>query len=217
MPLRVLDASGRELQTAEEVRLPGWTEERYFEEAPEEGFYEFKDGELIVATPVSIEHQMIACFLDRLLGTFARHHRMGEVFQGPGVLRLREDLEREPDLFFVSERRRGQIREQWVDAPVEFVVEVTSPGSEARDLVEKREEYEAAGVEEYWVVDPKARRVVVHRRGERRFKTEDFTRGRVESEAVPGFWIEADWLWRRPLPSEVECLRALMGLDGPSS
>ena len=35
--------------------------------------------------------------------------------------------------------------------------------------------------------------------------------GRLESTAVPGFRIEADWLWQRPLPSEFECLRKTTG------
>lgn len=35
----------------------------------------------------------------------------------------------------------------------ELVIEVVSPGSETRDYNEKREEYCAFGVREYWIID----------------------------------------------------------------
>ena len=34
--------------------------------------------------------------------------------------------------------------------------------------------------------------------------------GRLASTVVPGFWIEADWLWRPKLPSTLACLRAIL-------
>ena len=39
----------------------------------------------------------------------------------------------------------------------ELVVEILSPGSEARDLVEKQRDYQAAGIPHYWVFDPQQR------------------------------------------------------------
>jgi Uma2 family endonuclease len=132
--------NGRELHSAHEVRIPGWTEPRFFEEAPEQGFFEFKDGELIMHSPVGIPHQRIVGFLGSLLRNHVESKDLGEVFTGPAVLRLRENLDREPDLFFLSRARRGQVTEQHVRAPVDLIVEVTSPGSESRDLEEKREE-----------------------------------------------------------------------------
>ncbi|PYV31236.1 MAG: hypothetical protein DMG09_26180 [Acidobacteria bacterium] len=35
--------------------------------------------------------------------------------------------------------------------------------------------------------------------------------GRVESTVVPGFWIEAAWLWQEELPSTMSCLREILG------
>jgi len=37
--------------------------------------------------------------------------------------------------------------------PPDFIVEVTSTGSKGKDMIDKKELYEAAGVKEYWVVD----------------------------------------------------------------
>jgi Uma2 family endonuclease len=50
-----------------------------------------------------------------------------------------------------------------VGAP-DWVIEILSPATAARDRVQKREIYERHGVTEYWVVDPEAKTVTVYRR-----------------------------------------------------
>jgi Uma2 family endonuclease len=53
------------------------------------------------------------------------------------------------------------IWEVWVPT---IVVEVVSEGGEARDYVQKAEEYLMAGVQEYWILDPADRALHVHER-----------------------------------------------------
>jgi Uma2 family endonuclease len=125
--------------------------------------------------------------------------RFGEVFAGPGVLRLRANLNREPDIFFVSTARLSQIGEQYAEAPIELVIEVASTGTEARDLEEKRTEYEAAGIEEYRVVDGTAQRIVVHSREKETYHVTTLSGGRLESSVVPGFWIQSGCFLRLSL------------------
>lgn len=50
------------------------------------------------------------------------------------------------------------IPERLAEAP-DLVVEIISPGTEAYDLITKKDEYERRGVKEYWVIDPKDARV----------------------------------------------------------
>ena len=40
-----------------------------------------------------------------------------------------------------------------INGSPDFVIEVISPSSKGRDLIDKKELYEAAQVKEYWVVD----------------------------------------------------------------
>ncbi len=211
MRLRLVYENGADVTEPYEVRLPGWTEDRYLAEAPEQGFYEFKDGALIVHSPVSIEHQDIVGFLTFLLRGVVSQRSLGKVFNGPGVLRLRENLLREPDLFFVATERLGIIEKDYVDGPADFVIEVISESGRLRDLEEKAREYEAADVPEYWVVDPAGSEVVVHRLENGAFQIEVVRGGRLASSRIPGFWIEVEWLWQRPLPGELECLHRLVG------
>ncbi|MFH1834197.1 MAG: Uma2 family endonuclease [bacterium] len=210
MTLLLVDEKMRPVEGPYEVRLLGWTEERYFAEAPESRFCEFKDGEVIMHSPVASDHQRIVMFLSSLQG-YATEKRLGEVLCGPAVLRLRPGLNREPDIVFVDRASEARIHEQYVEGPVPFVVEVLSPEGRRRDLEEKRAEYEEYGVAEYWVVDPFERQVVVHRRGERGFEVERCASGRLECRVVPGFWLDVEWLWRRPMPSSLGCLKEILG------
>jgi Uma2 family endonuclease len=206
-----LTENGTELQTAHEVRIPGWTERRFFAEAPEQGLFEFKDGELVMHSPVGIAHQRIVGFFTTLLRNYVNLKQSGEVFAGPAVLRLREELDREPDIFFVSRKRAPQVKSQYVETPVDFVAEVTSAGSEARDFDEKRVEYESSGIPEYWIVDPKKRSVSVHLLREGAYRVKTSSKGRLESSQISGFYLQVDWLWAAPPPPEVRCLQEILG------
>ncbi len=48
LPWKVLTDRGEEMQEAYLLRTGGWTEERYFREAPENRIVEFEDGEIIM-------------------------------------------------------------------------------------------------------------------------------------------------------------------------
>jgi Uma2 family endonuclease len=45
----------------------------------------------------------------------------------------------------------------------DFIVEVLSPSTKKKDLTIKLNKYTEAGVKEYWLVDPDAKRVMVYR------------------------------------------------------
>jgi Uma2 family endonuclease len=57
----------------------------------------------------------------------------------------------EPDVLVI---RADNQEEKAVTEPLTLAVEVLSPSSRKRDLVQKHAKYEQAGVASYWVVDP---------------------------------------------------------------
>ncbi len=115
---------------------------------------------------------------------------------------------REPDVLYVAEAHRDRLLDLYLDGPADLAVEVVSPTSGPRDRGEKFYEYEAGGVAEYWLVDPVREELEVYRLEEGRYRTvQPEERNVYRSEVMPGFWLEASWLWQEPLPKVLEVLR----------
>jgi Uma2 family endonuclease len=71
-----------------------------------------------------------------------------------------------------------------------IVVEVVSPRGRKRDFIAKREEYLRMGVSEYWVLDPRERRMHAFvRRGDTRAETVVSARGLYRTIFLPGLEV----------------------------
>ncbi len=129
--------------------------------------YEVVDGVVVEEPPLGASEVWMASFLAQSMGYFATSNRLGRVVvEMLYVLVAEPRLRRRPDLAFVS-------RERWpLNRPVpseaawnvvpDLAVEITSPTDLIDDLMDKIEEYFAAGVRLVWVVYPKHRRVYVY-------------------------------------------------------
>src|SRR5262249_46451376 len=101
------------------------------------------------------------------------------------------ESERHPDLA-IFKRAPSQTKKLWIDWIPEIVIEVVSRGSEDRDYVEKREEYLARGIQEYWIVDGRRRRMLVLTRSRGRW-TETFVEGGAyATKLLPGFSLDLE-------------------------
>lgn len=138
-----------------------WSEDDYLKlTAHTRRLLEFRDGHIEVVPMPTDEHQRIVLFLYRTVYAFLATRTDGIVLVAPLRLRLRTGRYREPDLLVLlsaKDKRRGN--QFWTGA--DLVLEVVSPDDPQRDLVEKRQEYAAAGIPEYWIVDPAAERISV--------------------------------------------------------
>jgi Uma2 family endonuclease len=126
--------------------------------------HEIIDGELVVTpSPIPI-HQVISSNLEYALARFVRETSAGIVLHAPVDIRLTPDNVLIPDIIFIAHERRHVIGPKTIDAPPDLVVEILSPGTRQRDLTVKRDLYARFGVQEYWIVDPARRTVVVFER-----------------------------------------------------
>jgi Uma2 family endonuclease len=117
---------------------------------PDDGLrYELVDGTLLVSSAPSKMHQRVIGNLYVLLREACPPDL--EVFLAPTDYQPTSTRSLQPDLLVVSRDDPGN---KAVTTPLALAVEVLSPSSRSVDLVLKRELYEQAGVDCYWVVDP---------------------------------------------------------------
>lgn len=123
---------------------------------------EFTDGRVEVLEMPTASHQRILIYLFDALRQFVKERQLGEVLFAALRLRVGETKFREPDILFARrENRRFMEDRYWLGA--DLVMEIVSPGltSRERDFVTKREDYAAAGIPEYWIVDAQEARITV--------------------------------------------------------
>jgi Uma2 family endonuclease len=187
------------------------TFEEYLVSGDEPMMSEWVEGEVIFMSPASAKHQRLGSLLFQMLGLYVETHKLGEVFYAPFVMKIESAKSgREPDLLFVRRERAHLIEKTYLNGPADLVVEIVSPESVERDRKEKFMEYEAAGIKEYWLIDPDRESAEFYELGaDGRYRaalTEP--EGIFHSKVVEGFFIRTAWLWQTPPPT-LDALREL--------
>lgn len=162
--------------------------------------YEIVDGELYVSKQPEWHHQYACGEIAGELRTWSRASGLGVVLQAPGVIFASDDNVA-PDLVWFRRERLPTIFDEGghLQAAPELIVEVLSPGAEneRRDRELKLKLYSRQGVQEYWIVDWRLRRIQVFRRHEAAlelvatYQDED----RLTSPLLPGFGLSVGELW----------------------
>ena len=166
---------------------------------------EWVDGEVILMAPGNEDHETIDEWLGRLLGEFVERRDLGKFLRNMFVRFAKKRSRRVPDLMFISEARRHRIKPTYVDGAPDLIVEIISPDSRNRDRRDKYVEYQAAGVREYWIIDPVLRRVDAYALRGRKYDAIVPRGDRFTSTVLSGFYLRTDWLFgpRRPKVSQV--------------
>src|SRR5262249_35159892 len=117
----------------------------------------------------------------------------------------------EPDILFVRKSRLHLVRRGHVAGPADLAMEIVSPDSVQRDYLTKRQQYEQAGIKEYWIIDEMTKKVLLLRLGPdgkyREIRAKD---GVLHSREIRGFWLRPEWLWQQPRPKRLQILNKLL-------
>jgi Uma2 family endonuclease len=189
------------------------TEDEFEKWADEDTRAEWVDGEVILMSPSNLLHSRLSIWFVRLLGEFLDRRPVGEILGPEFTIRLAAQRRRRvPDILFLASERADLLRPTYLEGAPDLAIEIVSPDSQSRDRREKYSEYEAAGVREYWIVDPLSRTVEAYVLGaDRRFALIAQVEDKVASGVLPGFWLDPEWLWRSPLTPIASTL-ATMGV-----
>lgn len=156
---------------------------------------ELTDGFVEVLEMPTPAHQRIVSYFYDELRQAIRPSNLGEALFAPMPVKLRSSRFREPDvMFMLTEHSSRKGEKYWDGADLAMEVVSDDPESRDRDLVQKRADYADAGVTEYWIIDPREKKILVLslHRGEYTLRGEFGAGQKAVSALLPGFEVSVD-------------------------
>ena len=130
-------------------------------------YWELIDGIAYQMAPPKRKHQDISGVLHYIFYDYLKD-KTCKVYHAPFGVRL--PLENEPDeyvkdavlpdIVIVCDEKK--LDDAGCRGAPDFIVEILSPSTSKRDMEDKRDLYERAGVKEYWIIDPYHNNVQVY-------------------------------------------------------
>ncbi|MEM6474460.1 MAG: Uma2 family endonuclease [Planctomycetota bacterium] len=172
-----------------------WTESDYFSIESKRPV-ELSNGVLEVLPMPTWMHQLVVEFLfDQLRDAVKKGGLDGKVMIAPLPVKLFPGTVREPDILYLRSKNVPSHVERY-PSKLDLAIEIVSEGKEAqrRDYVTKRRDYEKAGVQEYWVVDPVIEQITVFLlRGGKLEEVQRPSEATKRSELIPHFTLNASF------------------------
>lgn len=164
--------------SADEYLALGETQERY----------ELINGVVVMSPSPTPRHQKAVTRLLLQLIQWQDRHAGAEVFPDTNI-KLGSGKVYCPDVVVYGPGRLTTMPERLV-LPPDVVVEVVSPGSKPLDLITKRDDYDAFGVGEYWVLDPTDVSARVWRRSGPRMLEVGVEPDAIQCASIPGLRVD---------------------------
>lgn len=123
---------------------------------------ELVDGNLVEEEVASWAHELVVSWLIRILGVWVIP-RGGFVLGSETKLVVTPQRGRKPDVLvcFGGGARKGRSSASSIPADIVIEVITATPRDQHRDRIDKKLDYAALGVGQYWLVDPEARTLEV--------------------------------------------------------
>lgn len=180
------------------------TPEDYEQITDEDLKCEYFDGELIVHSPASLNHEDLSLFVGSLLREAVKKRGNGRVFGSNAVMQLGQ-RRFSPDVSVLLDAHADRVSQGRVIGPMDLVVEVLSKSTRDYDYRTKLPAYREGQVGEIWLIDDERRQFDVHALQGENYVTRTLATGAWTCVAIPGLTVQVDWFWREPLPSVAEC------------
>lgn len=136
---------------------------RDIEALPEGERAELIDGKMyMMATPTLTHQELLGWLYFKIRLYIMEKGGPCRVILSPFAVYIKDDEHNyvEPDVTVICDLNK--LDEKGCHGAPDWVIEIVSPSSKTMDYIRKCTLYEAAGVREYWIVDPKERMVMVY-------------------------------------------------------
>ncbi len=176
-----------------------WNQELYLALANNRNsFVELSDGKVVIHDMPTPAHQHVAGSLYVALREYEKRGEHGRAYAAPMPVRLWPGKFREPDVMYYRAEHLDRVGEQY-GGPPDLVAEVLSPSTRGLDTGTKAEEYAAAGITEYWLLDLEAKTVTVYvlENGEYSFAALYRSGETVCSETLDALTVQVDDLLQK--------------------
>jgi Uma2 family endonuclease len=173
---------------------------------------ELVDGMMVQRVAARDIHEDLQGWLLLIMRGYVSAKGLGIVRGSRTAVKITEHRGRLPDIVFVRKENAHIVQEDGIFGTPDLVVEIWSPGDRLSDMLAKEADYKSIGVLEIWFVDQQRRQVRVLRKGKEGYEEKVMKRGVLRSEVVEGFWVKVEWLFKKPLPNELETLQRLLGV-----
>jgi Uma2 family endonuclease len=170
---------------------------------------ELIEGKIFQMNTPNPYHQELAGEIFTLLKNFLRKNPC-KVYIAPFDVRItRKSTEDkdittvlQPDICVICDLSKVD-RRGCIGAP-DLVIEILSPGNNAKELKNKYEAYEEAGVKEYWVVSPQNQTFLVYTLLDNKFQLSPVKvpGDTISSSALPGFTLNLTELFKDMDPEQ---------------
>jgi Uma2 family endonuclease len=201
----VLSSSGAVVMTQVKPRFATFADYLSYSD-DREGRFQLIDGELLELPPESERNDWIALILrDWLIQVISRRLvRLGKCEIQVPILQSGDAQNRFPDLVVLREEHLQLTHKRLTLTlempPPRLVIEVVSPGktNRDRDYVNKRAQYAAIGIEEYWMVDPNAQTILVLTLEDQAYRELEHVHGgdRIVSPLFPTLMLTAEQVFQ---------------------
>ena len=125
--------------------------------------FESIGGEKIMPPAAPLYHSNFIMELATTINIYLRRNKNGYVFTDDVDVHLPDGNLFKPDLVVVKKENASILKQgKAIYGTPDMVVEVLSRSTKKRDVTVKKDAYEANGVKEYWIVDPKYKSIDVY-------------------------------------------------------
>ncbi|MEQ1675145.1 MAG: Uma2 family endonuclease [Chitinophagaceae bacterium] len=132
----------------------------------------------------SFEHQRVVGSIFLAIENYSLSLKLGITVISPVDIYLDEKNVLQPDIVFLSNKSLRHVKSGKIKGTPDLIVEVLSPGNEKHDLEKKKDIYEAFGVKEYFIVEPKTKAVISYYLVRNKFSKQPSAKRKINSRLL---------------------------------